>query len=207
MLKKEEELNRRIEEGKRKAEIAQKKKQEDEEKYRREEERIKEEQRQKQELEKQRRKSRIDPSQVTQAKDDMKDDIILNTVKRKESSTTKPQPLIQQSQQATPPDGSYSLQDNLPYIKPRQDTNKPSNKSVDTVDNGDTSKLSQSRKTSTAIPPTVTRKQDLPNDDAALAENLRKLQQDEEERQRDTLLTQREIERKKKEMEEYEASA
>merc|ERR1719468_1123947 len=124
MLKKEEELNRRIEEGKRKAEIAQKKKQEDEEKYKREEERIKEEQRQKQELEKQRRKSRIDPSQVAQAKDDMKDDIIMNTVKRKESSTIKPQSQIQHSQQVMPPDGSYSLQDNLPYIKPRHDTNK-----------------------------------------------------------------------------------
>ena len=98
------------------------------------------------------------------------------------------------------------MQDNLPYIKPRQDSDKPSNKSVDTVDNGDTSKLSQSRKTSTAIPPSVTRKQDLPKDDAALAENLRKLQQDEEERQREALRTQREIERKKKEMEEYEAS-
>ncbi len=108
--KKEEELNRRKEEAKRKAEIAQMKKQEEEEKYRREEERIKEEQRQKQELEKQRRKSRIDPSQVTQAKDDMKDDIIMNTVKREESSTTKPQPQIQQSQQVMPPDVSYSLQ-------------------------------------------------------------------------------------------------
>jgi len=202
----EEELKRKKEEARRKADLAQSKKLENEEKVKREEERVKalkeEEAKQKQETEKQRRKSRIEVS--TDDKEEMKDDIVMESVRRKISNMAVPA----QPQQAQPVRPQLPMQDNLPYLKTRQDEDITSAVSVDKVDHGDTSAVikptegTASKKTSFSG---AKRPVDLPAvDDASLAETLRKNQLLQEERQKEAERSTLEGQRIKKANEEHQ---